>query len=902
VYETSNNATEISVRISDDYNHMLGASAPRGAHTLTINGDIYTMKYANGTLQDIEFPDGRKTQWSFTSVGSADKRLTLTQETGWWKSWVFGNVNRFVKTDDVWGYTVTAAAASPDGVVYNRPEVLMTRLATGETEKVTHTAENSVREAKDVLGNITSTYSYKTLGKLYGKSFKIERKLVGQTTPTTTWRGVYDAATGQLVSSFDALDNQTTFTNEFFPGASAFQPPKKTTITDPMGRSRSTERNLQGDIIEVVDADGVKRKMEYDARHRLTRIKNAANETLTRFVYGDKDQILERYDANNQKTTYEYTLHLGEPLLTKVTTPAGRITELTRDSKGRMTKLKSPSGAEWNYTYVANWSVTQKITDPLAAETTFAYDARLNTIQTTDPLARITQAVYDDLDLPSEITDALSQKTKFVNNGNSDMTKLTDARNHVYDMAWQREGVRKSLTWPDAAAQTNIFDANGDLTQWKAKGNAGIVNLARNAAGELTGTTWTAGTETGSLSLARNALGQLIGTSTSAGTLSIDQALAYNAEGQPTSFSQTYGNVTRNASISYDLEGRVASITYPAGFVVSYEYNADGQIQSIKRDSTTLASYAYDSGGRLTTRTLSNGVITSYTYDAANRLASLTVANATATLWAERYGYNAAGERTFTLQGSTGTLGDAYWLDATSQVRGVKYGSANATTSYASQTGATSAEWSFDAVGNRVSETSGANTTSYTANTINQYTTVSAIPTLAYSARGDLTQMGNWTYTYDARGNLIRATNSTTATTATYWRDASGHRTVKDVNGNKTLFFNLGTDQLEKYDITAATASSTIYEPGIDRPLAEVTSSGVATFYHQDWLGNVVLLSSATGSKTEATRMMFGARSQPKTPATNPSPHRNRASSSQPANMILKLASFTTVHVHTPLR
>jgi len=77
-------------------------------------------------------------------------------------------------------------------------------------------------------------------------------------------------------------------------------------------------------------------------------------------------------------------------------------------------------------------------------------------------------------------------------------------------------------------------------------------------------------------------------------------------------------------------------------------------------------------------------------------------------------------------------------------------------------------------------------------------------------------------------------------------------RTVKDVNGTKTLFFNLGTDQLEKYDITTATASSTIYEPGIDRPLAELNSSGVATFYHQDWLGNVVLLSSATGAKTES--------------------------------------------------
>lgn len=74
----------------------------------------------------------------------------------------------------------------------------MTRVATGETEKVTYSGENSVQQAKDVLGNITTTYTYKTKGKLYDKPFKVERKLVGQTTPTTTWGGVYDADTGDL--------------------------------------------------------------------------------------------------------------------------------------------------------------------------------------------------------------------------------------------------------------------------------------------------------------------------------------------------------------------------------------------------------------------------------------------------------------------------------------------------------------------------------------------------------------------------------------------------------------------------------------------------------------------------------------------------------------------------------
>jgi len=46
-------------------------------------------------------------------------------------------------------------------------------------------------------------------------------------------------------------------------------------------------------------------------------------------------------------------------------------------------------------------------------------------------------------------------------------------------------------------------------------------------------------------------------------------------------------------------------------------------------------------------------------------------------------------------------------------------------------------------------------------------------------------------------------------------------------------------------------ASSTIYEPGIDRPLAEVSSSGTLTFYHQDWLGNVVMLTNAAGAKVQ---------------------------------------------------
>ncbi|MCX6972328.1 MAG: hypothetical protein NTV93_19565 [Verrucomicrobia bacterium] len=853
VYEPSTNETTIQVGISASDLHMCGSSTLRGAHTLTVNGDTYTFSYFGGTLQDIVFPDGRKTQWKFESLGQSDKRLTLTQESGWWRSWVFDAQSRMVKTDDYWNYTVGGDPVPADDVVYEKASVERTRVATGETEKWTFSALSSIKTTKDVLGNESISYTYQTVGKLYNRVFKRERKKAGESTASVIWRGVYDSATGDLLSSFDALDKQTTYSYERFAGGNEFLPPKKVTITDPMERVSTIERDQQGNIIEVVDAAGVKRKLEYDSRDRLTHVRNAANEVLMRFVYGDKDQILERYDAQGNKTAFDYTVHLGEPLLTKVTTPEGRITEWPRDTMGRVSKLKTSSGAEWNFAYVGDWSVTETITDPLNAETSFEYDARLNEIKITDPLNRITQTVYDDLDLPKEVTDALNQKTKFENNGNRDMKKLTDARNNAYNLAWEKSGVRKSLQWPDADKQTNIFDLNGNLSQWKAKGDAGVVIFSRNDAGEVTGRTWTAGNESGSVSFSRNALGQISSATATTMGLAIAQGLSYNADGRLSGLSQIVAySAERTAGLTYDLDGRVATITYPEGFVVAYVYNNDGQIKFIKKDGAAIASYAYDTAGRLSTRTLSNGVVTTYTYNAANRLASITVSNGATVLWAERYGYNAAGERIYTLQGVSGTVGDAYGLDATSQLRGVKYGSTDATLPYADQSGQTAFLWQYDAVGNRVAETGSGGNTTYSSGNTNQYTSVSSVSSLAYSDRGDLAQFGDWTYTYDARGNLIRANNTQTSVSSQYWRDAFGQRAAKDVNGSKTLFFNVGTTQLEARDATSGATTSTIYEPGIDRPLAEVSSSGALAFYHQDFLGSVVLLTDASGAKLQS--------------------------------------------------
>jgi RHS repeat-associated protein len=847
---------KLELILSNDPLKMAGSSAVRGAYQLEVNGDTYTFKYGGGTLKDIEFPDGRKTQWRFENNGeiAGEKRLTLTQETGWWRSWVFLDESRLLKSDDVWSYSMVGGAPAEDGVVYNRPTMERTRMATGEKEKVEYDAANSITISTDVLGNVQKSYAYKTQGKLYDKAFKIESKRAGESGFTTVWRGTYDSATGDLIRSYDADGNETQYTIERFAGANEFMPPKKETTTDPLGRTKSIERDTNGNLYETVDAAGVHRKFEWDSRRRLTRIRNAANEVLSRVVYGDKDEILESYDALGNKTSFEYSVHLGEPLLVKCTTPEGRVTEWQRDDKGRVVKTTAPSGGEWSQSFVGDWSVAQAVSDPLNNTASFEYDDRLNETKTVDASNNESTTVYDDLDLPVEVKDALGQVTKYDWNANGEMKKATDARNKVYTFGWGESGQRKEMVWPDSVKQTTSFDAVGRVAHFSPRGTA-VVSNSWNAAGDLIGQVWTNGALTGTNSLTMNGAGQISGLNSTSRGLTLSGTISYDAEGRPVSVSQSVGGVTRTASASYNLDGSLKSITYPAGFVVEYAYNGDGQIVAVKKDGSTIASYAYDAAGRMASRTLSSGVVTTFGYDGADRLNGLVVASGSSALWAERYGFNASGKRAYTLTGTTGTAGDVYQTDANSQLTGVKYGASNASGGYGAASGySAAAQWGYDAAGNRASQTLASGTTTYLVNDNNQYTSLSGAMsgTLTYTDRGDLATSGDWQYSYDAYGNLAQATNSVTSTDAKYWANAFGHRTVKEVNGAQTVFFNLGAFQLETYDVNSGSVSSTIYEPGLDKPLAEVDGSGITAFYHLDGLGSVALLTGPSGSKLQA--------------------------------------------------
>jgi len=158
--------------------------------------------------------------------------------------------------------------------------------------------------------------------------------------------------------------------------------------------------------------------------------------------------------------------------------------------------------------------------------------------------------------------------------------------------------------------------------------------------------------------------------------------------------------------------------------------------------------------------------------------------------------------------------------------------------------------FTYDTSGNRTQaqSTNGTNTlsVSYSVNDINQYTSVGGASP-SYNSRGDLSGINGWAFSYDAFGNLSSAQSGTNAAYH-YARDPLGRRAIRQSGSNTIVLLNAGDTMLEAYNATGNSVSSYIYEPGIDRPLAQVLSNGSIRYVHQDVLGSVVMLTDSNGA------------------------------------------------------
>jgi|GEM_PF-438168 len=719
-----------------------------------------------------------------------------------------GNTTTYTKSPDGLTETVTF----PDGGTR-----ITVRNAHGETLSVTGTAvvaqyfvygfENGLKTTCVFTGTPNGLRWEKTYVDAHGRTVKTARPGFGENVvlyTENTYAGtrlVSTASTGQPGVSYahDALGNVVETTQSAEGVVEAFSAWRKTATQS------IYEKDAGGviwqkttNVVSCSDA-GVPAQTTV-SKTQLSHLSLAL----------ESKQVSIDVRGNATTTTSSYNLN------TKTRTQTTAFPQMT-DSQtsvsvdGVVVSQSAPGGVSTSAVYDA---FNRKIsaTDARGNVTLFAYDAG-------DRLVSQTQTLGEENVVTSFEYDAMNRQTRTVFADGTFVASAYDLRGNkvaefgnasypalfTFDALNQKTGMqtfRALAGTPEEAANLT----GGDATAWSYDSATGLLLSKTDAAGAYTNYTYT---ETGLLASRTWARG-------------IVTTYGYDAWNQLSATS--YSDGTLGITQSYDTLGRIVSTTDAAG-TTTFAYDAYGAkiSEAVSGVNKTITRH-YDSFGRSTGYSVGNTRKTTLSYDAASgRLvglaagsdsfaweylagtglkSKLTYPNAATAEWtyeAERdliacvkntvngnvisqydYTHDALGRRVSAAKSGTmmAAVSEnlAYGYNARSElVSAVSDVDANYNYAYA-----------FDDIGNRKTASEAGTQSTYSANNLNQYTSITpsaegVAEALTYDADGNATLIrtstGTWQISYNAENRPVRWTNAETGTVITMTFDSQGRRT-----------------------------------------------------------------------------------------------------------------------------
>lgn len=547
------------------------------------------------------------------------------------------------------------------------------------------------------------------------------------------------------------------------------------TVTNAAGHvTQITDYNAHGQPLSIVDPNGLTTTLAYDARLRLT----------SRTV-------------GSEVTSYTYD---GVGQLTKVTLPDGSFLDYTYDNAHRMTQIADNLGNKIVYTLDLMGNRTQEqVFDPAnvlaqtrsrvynslnrlvqeigaASQTTaYTYDNQGNVTQIDGPLSGtvdVTVNAYDALNRLTQITDPLAGVVAYGYNGVDQLASVTDPRSLVTSYSYDGLNNLNQQVSPDTGTTANTYDAAGNLlTSTDAKGQ--VTTYTYDTLNRVTSITYQGGVvHSYAYDQGTNGKGRLTQITEPASVTDY----AYDVHGRLLSETRTINGVPYVTAYAYDSAGRMTGMTYPSGRQVTYTLDALGRIQAVAttKDSetqTVVSSVAYRPFGPSSGHTFGNGQTYSRGFDQDGRIASYTLATQSIAV-----GYDPASRITSLTDTGVPANTNTYAYDTLDRLTGFVGPSTNQ-------------GYTFDAVGNRLTKTTGANTDTYAySGSSNRLASISGTTnrTYAYDANGSTTADTARTYAYDARGRMVQATGSAGSTT--YQVNSVGQRIRKTNTQGDTIY------------------------------------------------------------------------------------------------------------------
>ena len=449
------------------------------------------------------------------------------------------------------------------------------------------------------------------------------------------------------------------------------------------------------------------------------------------------------------------------------TSPVGRQTIKVIDTQNRPTQIQVPNLDPTNLTYDARGRPSS-ITTGSGADTrtlTFAYDSTGYVQTITDPLSRLVTFARD---AAGRITSETLPGTRVIGFGydaNGNTTSITPPGRPSHTFTYSAVNLLESYTAPTVTGggtNQTLFAWNNDrqldlVTRPDGKSIDYVYDLVKKRLTQVT-------IQRGSYSYAYNPTNGNISGITAPGGIT----LANTYDGALLTSQTLTGTVSGSVTHSYDNNFRVTSVGVN-GSPIAYGYDIDSLLTSV--GSMTLNRDAQN--GLLRGTTLSN-VGDTLDYNTFGEPSEYTATYNGTSIFAQSLTHDKLGRvstKTETIAGVTSTYD--YTYDAAGRLSEVK------------RDGVTTATYTYDSNGNRLTHTDSGGTANGTYDDQDRLTSYGA-NTYTYTANGELltkTTVGQTTsYVYDELGNLVSVTLPD-GTQLQYLIDGMNRRVGKKVNG-----------------------------------------------------------------------------------------------------------------------
>ena len=541
-------------------------------------------------------------------------------------------------------------------------------------------------------------------------------------------------------------------------------------------------------------------------------------------------------DPLSLETLTEFTEVNGRPYVTTfdraaatftATTPEGRETTTTLDGQGRVATLQTGTLTPIAFTYDGQGRLSA--VSQGARTLSYAYTSRNELASITDPLSRVVDFAYDLAGRVTTQTRPDGEAILFDYDGVGNVTGVTPPGRPAHAFTLTPVDLLETYDPPPVGAPTPTtysYNLARQPTQ-VTRPDGQTVTATYDGAGRLDRLT----TPTGDLVYTYDA-----GTGQISEVAAPDATVTYAYDGPLPVQEDWAGTATGAVAWAYDEDFRVTVEQVSGTPAVGFAYDADGLLT--------------DAGALTLTRDAANGFVTDaavgavtsmFDYDGFGAVSATETTVVGAPVFAVSYTRDALGRIASQTQTTLGvTRTDASSYDLAGRLTTV------------TRDGAPLISYTYDANGNRLSETTTAGTVTGTYDAQDRLVTYGAAA-YTYTAAGELLARtdpaGTTTYTYDVLGNLRQAALPS-GTVVSYAVDGANRRIGRSVNGVPVQAF-LYQGQLRpvaELDGAGTLVSRFVYGTGVNVP-DYLVRGGTTYRLVTDHLGSVrLVVDAATGA------------------------------------------------------